>query len=475
MSLPTPLRRLTTREPRTLVDGWASGAGPAAAPRRLGRRLGTLLLVALVASLIVAPATAPSASGDELSDARARQAQLKADVAAQKAQIAKLNELQASLAAEIRETTSTLRGINTDLEAVKLKITGMQVRIDAAQALYDALVEELQGLDAQLVLVEMQEAAKKADLRQRRELLADRVRTAYDTDRTSALETVLSGGTFTDLLTEMSYLIDVGEQDKSLAVEIARDQETLAALHQTTEETRARSNELRQATAVQKRELDRSLIELEAARADLTELEKATSAALAKQKSVYTAISRNKANAARIIAKAAADQRALARRIDELIARQIERGNIPSEFNGTMVWPMDGGNVTGEYGCSNFTWYAPGNGCEHYHNGMDLVAPLGAPILASAAGVVVYVGWNWADGSDPAWIVVIAHSGSLRTWYAHMLPKRPVEVGETVEAGDTIGYEGKHRQLDRGPSPLGGRARRRFREPAPLPLIGTFR
>ena len=41
------------------------------------------------------------------------------------------------------------------------------------------------------------------------------------------LETFLSGGTFTDLLAEMSDVVDVGEQDKALAEQIAKDQETL--------------------------------------------------------------------------------------------------------------------------------------------------------------------------------------------------------------------------------------------------------
>jgi murein DD-endopeptidase MepM/ murein hydrolase activator NlpD len=125
-----------------------------------------------------------------------------------------------------------------------------------------------------------------------------------------------------------------------------------------------------------------------------------------------------------------------------LIERQIERGNIPSEFNGTLLWPLDEGQVVAEYGCSEFEWYAPGQGCEHFHNGIDLVAPYAAPVLASGDGVVVYIGWNWADGVDPAWIVVVAHSGALRTWYAHLLPKRPVEVGDVVKAGDIVGYEG---------------------------------
>ena len=61
------------------------------------------------------------------------------------------------------------------------------------------------------------EGAKKVELAERKALLAQRVRAAYDTDRTSLLESFLSGGSFSDLLTEMSYYIDVGEQDKALA------------------------------------------------------------------------------------------------------------------------------------------------------------------------------------------------------------------------------------------------------------------
>ncbi len=409
-------------------------------PRRAARSIPLLVLLAI--GLLGAPANAPSASGDELSDAQARQAQLKKDVDEQKAQIAALNDLQASLALEIDETTKTLRGINADLTAVRADITAMQGRIETVQAEYASLVGELESLDTLLVEVQAKEDAKAAELRDRRSMLSERVRSAYDADRTSMLETVLSGGSFTDLISEMSYLIDVGEQDKALARRIAQDQETLAALHQTTEDTRARTNDMRKATAAQKRELDRSLAELEQAQADLKVLEEATETALAKQKSRYAAIARNKANAARIVAQAKADQQRLEKRIVELIQREIERGNIPPEFTGTLRWPLDEGQVVGEYGCSQFEGYAPANGCEHFHNGIDLVAPYGTPVLASADGVVVYVGWNWADGLDPAWIVIVAHSETFRTWYAHMLPKRPVDVGDEVKAGDIVGYEG---------------------------------
>ena len=286
------------------------------------------------------------------------------------------------------------------------------------------------------------EKVKRQELSERRALLADRVRNAYDTNRTSPLETFLSGGTFTDLLAEMSYYIDVGEQDQALANQIAEDKETLASLHQTVADTRERTNEVRQETAVQKRVLDRSLKELEEARATLKKLERVVAKSLSQQKARFAAVARNKASAARIVAQAAARQKALARQIDKLIAQQVSKGKIPSEYNGTFRWPMEKFSISGEWGCSSFDWYGPGGGCSHFHNGIDLVGPYGAPVRAAGAGTVVHVGWNWADGADPAWIVIIAHSGSLRTWYAHMLPRHPVAVGESVKKGQIIGYEG---------------------------------
>jgi murein DD-endopeptidase MepM/ murein hydrolase activator NlpD len=54
----------------------------------------------------------------------------------------------------------------------------------------------------------------------------------------------------------------------------------------------------------------------------------------------------------------------------------------------------------------------------------------------------VYVGWNWADGYDPAFIVVIAHASNLTTWYAHLQARYQVSAGQIVSAGQVIGYEG---------------------------------
>jgi murein DD-endopeptidase MepM/ murein hydrolase activator NlpD len=426
------------------ANGWASRPGRSIRGAIRRRLPAFTMLLVLAVTLTGVPANAPNAQADELSDAKARQAELKKDVAEQKARVAALNSLQAALSSEIAETRNQLRVIGADLDAVRTRISKMQTRIKAVRAAYQELLVQLQSMDANLRVVEAQEQAKRHDLADRRALLAGRIRDAYDTDRTSPLETFISGGTFTDLLAEMSYYIDVGEQDKALAAQIGKDSETLAAMRETVKLTRERTNELRRETAAQKRELDRSLAELKETQAELKRLERSVAKALAEQKAQYAKFQRQEANAAGLITEAAAKQAALARRIDKLVAAQVQVGKIPSDYNGTFRWPMDTFRITGEYGCSSYEGYAPGNGCENLHNGIDMVASggEGSPIKAAGAGTVVYVGWNWADGADPAWIVVIAHSGSLRTWYAHMQPKRPVAVGQSVTRGTVVGYQG---------------------------------
>ena len=433
---------MTDRHTPSLASGWVSMSRARRGPS--GRRLfAFLLLLPFVLGLLGAPAGTQVAQGDELTDARDRLAQQKKDVADQKKQIKELDALQRGLAAEIASTRRQLAGINADLGAVRRKIDKMGDKITVVQSKYDALVGQLQVLDRQLLFLESRETVMKEELRGREALLADRIRSAYDTDRTSLLESMLSGRTFSDVLTEVSYYLDVGEQDKALAEQIAHDQETLAALHQNVEDTRGRTNDLRLETAAQKRELDAQLRDLKAAKAELRKLERATAQNLRAQRSTYAKIAANKKNAKKALAAAAAAQHRLAGRIAAIVAKQTQKGNIPSQYNGSLQWPMSG-NVTQNFGCTGFSWEPPLGSCAHFHRGIDIVAPSGTKVHASGDGVIAYIGWNYADGADPAWIVIIAHSSGLQTWYAHMRPAYPggIRQGSHVHAGQVIGYEG---------------------------------
>jgi murein DD-endopeptidase MepM/ murein hydrolase activator NlpD len=76
-----------------------------------------------------------------------------------------------------------------------------------------------------------------------------------------------------------------------------------------------------------------------------------------------------------------------------------------------------------------------------FHDGLDLAAPLGAPVVAAASGTIAFVG-HLPDG---AMVVLIAHPGGLVSLYAHLddtLAPPPVRVGQPVQAGERIGTVG---------------------------------
>jgi murein DD-endopeptidase MepM/ murein hydrolase activator NlpD len=418
-------RRPAARRPRGRVRGIA--------------RLPLLVLIPLLVGVFGGPA-AP-AGADELSDARARQAALAQQLKDQKAEVAKINALQADLSSQIDSTRRQLTGITADLASVKASIASMAAKIDLVRRNYLAQVGTLQALDIQLDRITVQEAVMTVNLRDRKAVLAERLRQAYDTDRTSMLETFLSAGSFTDVLSQVSYTIDVGEQDKALAEQIVHDQATLATVHDSVTETRAATDDLRVQTAAQKVKLDAAMVELKSAQAELKRLEAETARALAVQKAAYAKLAANKNNLAKAIAAAAHAKAVLAKRISDLVAAAYAHGNIPSQYNGSLIWPMPG-TVSQDFGCTGMTWEPPLGSCAHFHQGIDIVADYGTAIRASGDGTVVYCGWNYADGADPAWIVIIAHSAALETWYAHMIPNCPAPQGSAVHSGQVIGHEG---------------------------------
>ena len=123
----------------------------------------------------------------------------------------------------------------------------MVVQIEVVKKQYFALVAQAPAprQPARESSIEAGEPQALGARHDARPLLAERIRTAYDTDRTSMLETFLSGGSFTDVISEVGYINDFAEQDKSLAEQIVEDQEALAAIHPTVESTRTQTDDLR--------------------------------------------------------------------------------------------------------------------------------------------------------------------------------------------------------------------------------------
>ncbi len=76
-------------------------------------------------------------------------------------------------------------------------------------------------------------------------------------------------------------------------------------------------------------------------------------------------------------------------------------------------------------------------GFSRMHQGVDLAAPYGTPIVAAAEGIVRFAGAHGGYGN----FVQLQHGGGMGTGYGHM-SGIVVRVGESVRQGELIGYVG---------------------------------
>lgn len=71
------------------------------------------------------------------------------------------------------------------------------------------------------------------------------------------------------------------------------------------------------------------------------------------------------------------------------------------------------------------------------HTGVDISAPPGTPVRATADGIVKLARWDAGYGQ----LVIVDHGGGCETYYAH-LSRFNVLEGQEVRRGETIGAVG---------------------------------
>jgi murein DD-endopeptidase MepM/ murein hydrolase activator NlpD len=126
----------------------------------------------------------------------------------------------------------------------------------------------------------------------------------------------------------------------------------------------------------------------------------------------------------------------LARREPEL-ARIVAARAVRSAAGGwrqQFVWPARG-RISGRFGAQRVYRGEPGS----YHNGVDVAAGAGAPVVAPADGVVVLA----ADApfSLEGNLVIVDHGHGLNSAFLH-LSRIDVREGQIVRQGEPIGTVG---------------------------------
>lgn len=98
-------------------------------------------------------------------------------------------------------------------------------------------------------------------------------------------------------------------------------------------------------------------------------------------------------------------------------------------------YPVQDSYITSRYGKREH----PVLNRDAFHNGVDLKAVRGTPVLASAKGVVEWAGQHQSSGLGR--MVRLVHNFGFESIYGH-LTKVEVKVGQYVRQGDLLGYTG---------------------------------
>jgi murein DD-endopeptidase MepM/ murein hydrolase activator NlpD len=104
------------------------------------------------------------------------------------------------------------------------------------------------------------------------------------------------------------------------------------------------------------------------------------------------------------------------------------------ETTAQLIYPLSSPAPT----TSSFGWRThPITGSRRFHSGVDIGAPMGAPVVAAGTGIIISSGWLGGYGKA----IVIQHNGVQQTLYGH-LSEVFVQPGQRIEQGTVIGRVG---------------------------------
>ena len=245
----------------------------------------------------------------------------------------------------------------------------------------------------------------------------------YQSEETDTLDVLLSASSFTDILDQLDYMRKLGSQDRRIAGEVKRGRDRMRILKERAARTRqkvqaatrvveARTNEVREV----RNQLDRDA----AGAGERARRRSARASSRSREEERHHA---SEAAALQAVSAQLAARINAAQAVPSATSLAVGGDTTPSASG--LIWPVSGPVVSG------FGWR-----WGRMHEGIDIAVGSGTPIVASAAGVVIYAGWMGGYGN----LIIIDHGGGLATAYAHQ--SSFAVGGGPVGQGQTIGYVG---------------------------------
>ena len=330
---------------------------------------------------------------------------------------------------ERQQTLDAIDDLKNSINSVQQDINSLQAEKNSIQSYINQLDKKMSTLASEISKFEEQIEEKITDIEETKEELEEakiacdeqyesmkmRIQFIYENPSASLIEMLCSSDNIAEFINRADYVASMSNYDRDMMDKLIATKEEIALKEET---------------------LEAELEELEMMQAELESQKKKVNASINSKKGELTA----KANE---LGDATADQAAYKKQLEEQerllneIEDQIARAANPDAYQGSatgFIWPCPAyTRISSYFGPRP----QPVPGASTNHKGVDLAAPYGSAILASASGVVTTSTYSRSAGN----YIVLAHGNGTSTVYMHASALL-VSVGETVEQGEVIAKVG---------------------------------
>lgn len=303
-----------------------------------------------------------------------------------------------------------------ELTQLQRALAEYDARAGAAAQEHNRALDRLDGVRSRLRETRAAMRAARVRLRASQDRLADRLVGLYVQGEPDLIEVLLQTGSVSDTANVGSLLQATARSDAATVAAVRARRERLETLGrklgEDEERAEAEADVVRDREQALRRQVEGRRRALASARADLRALIRAEQRRLAR----LAAQKRAAAAAARAQAQ----------------AYEAAPGSIVRLPGGSHVYPLAGPSSFSD------DWLASRAG-GRYHEGIDLFAARGAPVVAVADGTLFRVGYSGISGNR-LWL---RDSAGTEFFYAHLDSYAPAaREGALVSKGTIIGYNG---------------------------------
>ena len=351
-------------------------------------------------------------------------------------------------------TAGDIQDYKDSLQDVQDKKGELEDKLDALQDDKDAAEEKLSLLQEQILLTEQQIgdsqklldsydqqiADKQSEITQLEEQEDQQYEEFYAQTRwmeenggTSFISIIFQASSFSELLDYLMLVTDIMNYNDRIITQL---EETQSQLAQVRDELQA----ARDGQAATQAKLESAKADLTSQKADADQYYQEL---LNSEESYNSEVAQLQAEEDQI----QADLKEAQKKYEEQMAPQKPKPNPHSSTgggsssnpvvdpSGNWYWPLPGYYyISSVFGGR----YHPITGVWETHTGTDIPAPGGTPIQCAKDGIVTTSQYNPSYGN----YCIIYHGNGYATLYAHMRALPSVKVGESVTAGQVIGYVG---------------------------------